>query len=198
MNPSEIARLNFCVRLVAITVSLLVILGCAPSRNSAPEMSYTCATCGEEHDELPAIGVSAPFHWSADYELDTNSLLTSDLCIIEARDYFIRGVIQIPIHNSDQTFDWGVWVSQKKENFELYRKHFDEGVQIGPFLGWLSTKINYYADDTINLKTMAHFSTNGTRPLIKLEPSDHPLAVQQRDGITLEEAWRIVHSYDQK
>ena len=161
-------------------------------------MSYTCSVCGEEHDDLPAIGSAAPFHWSDDYKDDTNSLLTSDLCIIEGRDHFVRGVIQIPIRDSNQTFDWGVWVSQKKENFELYRKHFNDGVQIGPFFGWLSTKIDYFEEDTINLKAMAHFSTDGTRPLISIEPTDHPLSIQQRDGITLEEAWKIVHSYDRK
>ena len=161
-------------------------------------MSYICAICGEEHDDLPAIGSAAPFHWSSDLESESNSLLTADLCIIEGRDYFIRGVIQIPIHDTEITFDWGVWVTQKKENFELYRKHFDDGVKIGPFFGWLSTEIDYYSEETLNLKTMAHFSTDGTRPLIELEPTAHPLAVQQRDGITLEEAWRIVHTYDQK
>jgi hypothetical protein len=42
---------------------------------------------------------------------------------------------------------------------------------------------------------MAHYQGNNQRPLIKLEPSDHPLALAQKDGITLDEAWRIVHSY---
>lgn len=161
-------------------------------------MSYTCSTCGEEHHDLPAIGSAAPLQWSSEYENDTNSLLTSDLCIIENRDYFVRGVIQIPIRDSDQTFDWGVWVSHKKENFDLYRRHFNDGVQIGPFFGWLSTRIDYYDEDTINLKTMAHYQTNGHRPLITLEPTDHPLAIHQRDGLTLADAWKIIHHYDQK
>ena len=159
-------------------------------------MSYTCASCGEVHNDLPAIGSAAPAQWSKEYADDTNSLLTSDLCIIEGRDYFVRGVLQIPIHDYEQTFDWGVWVSQKKENFEMYRKHFDDGVQIGPFFGWLSTQIEYYSEETLNLKTMAHFSTHGQRPLIHLETSDHPLARSQQKGISLEAAWKIVHWYE--
>ena len=31
--------------------------------------------------------------------------------------------------------------------------------------------------------------------MIELEPTAHPLAVDQREGITLEKAWAIVHFY---
>jgi len=133
------------------------------------------------------------FPVESEYENNAHSLLTSDLCIIEGRDFFVRGVIQIPVHDYEHTFDWGVWVSQKKENFELYREHFSDGVQIGPFFGWLSTRIDYYAQDTLNLKTSVHYQTNGQRPSSKVEPTNHPLAIHQRDGITLNEAWKIVH-----
>ena len=42
---------------------------------------------------------------------------------------------------------------------------------------------------------MAHFQGNGLRPLIELDESDHPLYVAQRDGISLDEAWRIAHEH---
>jgi hypothetical protein len=196
---ATIHLMRFRRRSVAALISAFALMafGCS-TITKTPNMSFICASCGAEHHDLPAIASAAPFHWSSEYANDTNSLLTSDLCIIEGRDYFIRGVIQIPIHDYEDTFDWGVWVTQKKENFELYREHFNDGVQIGPFFGWLSTKIDYYSEDTLNLKTRAHFSTNGTRPLIELEPTDHPLAIHQREGITLAEAWKILHSYDKK
>jgi hypothetical protein len=38
--------------------------------------------------------------------------------------------------------------------------------------------------DTVNLKTMVHSREVGRRPFIELEPTDHPLAVEQRQGIT--------------
>ena len=40
-----------------------------------------------------------------------------------------------------------------------------------------------------------HFRGDGLRPAIELEPTDHPLAVDQRDGISLDRAWEIVHRY---
>lgn len=160
-------------------------------------MSYKCEFCGEEHTELPHIGSRAPIHWGEKFENDPDSLLTEDLCIIEGRDFFVRGVIEIPVHDYEHEFGWGVWVSHKQENFEMYREHFDTA-GIGPFFGWLCTEINYFSESTLSLKTMAHYRGGGLRPRIVLEPSEHPLYVQQREGITLAEAWKIVHHYDGK
>ena len=42
--------------------------------------------------------------------------------------------------------------------------------------------------ETLQVKAMVHTRRVGLRPLVELEPTDHPLAVEQRDGIT----WRRV------
>jgi hypothetical protein len=42
-----------------------------------------------------------------------------------------------------------------------------------------------YSPSTLNLKTNVHTQPVGLRPLVELEPTDHPLAVEQRDGITV-------------
>lgn len=88
-----------------------------------------------------------------------------------------------------------MWVSQKRENFYNYLDNFDSA-NIGPFFGWLCNRISYYKQDTLLMKTMAHFRGDGLRPFIELEETDHPLAIDQRDGITLAKAWEIVHFYD--
>lgn len=53
-----------------------------------------------------------------------------------------------------------------------------------PYFGWLSTELALYSESTTNLKTNAHTRPGGKRPFIELEPTDHPLAVEQRAGIT--------------
>jgi hypothetical protein len=159
-------------------------------------MPFTCPICGGNHDELPHIGSAAPYHWADELARDPASLLTDDLCIIEGRDYFVHGVIEIPVHDYEFEFGWGVWVSHKRENFETYRKHFDIP-DIGPFFGRLCTKIDYFSISTLQLKTMAHYRGNGLRPQIVLEETDHPLSRHQRDGISLDAAWKIVHHYTQ-
>ena len=159
-------------------------------------MNYVCSICGETHSDLPHIGTKAPYYWTDALVGDPDSLLTEDLCIIEGRDYFVRGVIEVPVHDHEPGFGWGVWVSHKRENFEAYRSNFDAR-KIGPFFGWLSTAIAYYAEPTLNLKSMAHYRGDRLRPAIVLDESDHPLCRHQREGISLEEAWRMVHHYSQ-
>lgn len=53
-----------------------------------------------------------------------------------------------------------------------------------PYFGWLSSEIPGYPP-TLNLKTNVHAKPLGERPIIELEPTDHPLAVEQRMGIAL-------------
>ena len=56
---------------------------------------------------------------------------------------------------------------------------------VGPFFGWLNAWLKPYPD-TVSLKTMVHIRDSGIRPYIELQPTDHPLAVEQRNGITVE------------
>jgi hypothetical protein len=49
----------------------------------------------------------------------------------------------------------------------------------------------------LNLKTNVHSKDTGQRPYLLLEPTDHPLAIEQRAGITMERvraiAERLLH-----
>lgn len=160
-------------------------------------MKFRCPHCDQEHDELPHIGADYPDPWFAIPEADRAARVEycADACVIDNKYYLIRGVIEIPVHGQAEPFGWGVWVSQKKENFAAYMTDI-ESATIGPFFGWLCTRIWYYQpDDTLHLKTMAHFVGNKIRPRIVVEPTDHPLAVHQRNGIALEKAWEIVHFF---
>jgi hypothetical protein len=42
---------------------------------------------------------------------------------------------------------------------------------------------------------MAHFRGKGIRPYIEVEPTTHPLALDQQNGITLNRAWELIHHY---
>src|SRR5437899_5103501 len=138
-------------------------------------MPYKCSMCGEVHDDLPHIGSEAPYQWADRFASDPQSLLTEDLCIIEGRDYFVRGVLEIPVHDYEHEFGWGVWVSHKKENFEIYREN-SQSADIGPFFGWLCTAIDYYDEPTLSPKTMAHYRGEGLRPTwLKLATFNCPI-----------------------
>ena len=159
-------------------------------------MTYRCSTCGESHDDLPDMGADRPDHWwnVPAEERDQRIELTSDTCIIDDEHFFVRGVIEIPVHDYSRRFGIGAWVSQKRENFFVYQDNLDSS-EIGPFFGWLCTRVAFYEKDTLNLKTMVHFKGRGLRPSIGLEETNHPLSLDQHHGILLARAWEIVHFY---
>jgi len=159
-------------------------------------MPHNCASCGEVHSGLPAITAPYPsLVGSIPREEYKNRLkLHEDICIVDDSFYFIRALLLIPIHNLDEKLGFSVWVSLKKENTQTYVDNF-ESVEIGPFFGWFSNELNFQGEPTLNLKTRVHFQGGGLRPIIELEPTNHPLSLAQREGITVDEAWNIAHQY---
>lgn len=126
----------------------------------------------------------------------SSSELTPDQCIIntsEGRHFFVRACLDIPLISQIGTFTWGVWVSLSEASFLEMTSHWQdpERTKLGPYFAWLCTAIPEYPD-TMFLKTMVHHRPVGTRPSVELEPTDHPLAVHQRSGITVEQLSRIV------
>ena len=95
--------------------------------------------------------------------------------------------------DAEQPFEWGVWVSQSEENFAHAMETWEKPAREddAPTFGWLATALPLYEPSTLDLKTMLHQRAVGLRPLVELEPTDHPLAVEQREGITLERVREI-------
>jgi hypothetical protein len=149
---------------------------------------FQCRCCGQHHDELPfSYGVGAPAYWRDEHTRDGQSVLGDEQCIIQDKHFFVRARIVIPVVDADTEFDWGVWVSLSERNFtrmsELWTTPGRE--QERPYFGYLSTEIPVYQPTTLSLKTNVHTQPVGQRPTVELEPTDHPLAVEQRTGITV-------------
>jgi hypothetical protein len=157
---------------------------------------FECSTCGKWHDELPmSFGADAPYHYSvvAPEEREWRVHLGSDQCVIDGQHYFVRGCLEIPVLDAGESFIWGVWVSLSEANFERMSKLWERlGRENEPaYFSWLSTSVPCYPD-TLNLKAHVHNRPLGERPLVELEPTEHPLAVEQRDGITMARVKEIV------
>jgi hypothetical protein len=158
------------------------------------DQGFVCGSCGERHAGLPfAYGSDAPAYWRAEFEGDERSLLEQEICVINAEHFFVRANLVIPVVDADEDFEWGVWTTLSKANFtrmtDLWETPGRESEP--PYFGWLSTQLPAYAVDTINLKTNVHTGPLGVRPHVELEPTDHPLAVEQRTGITTERVREI-------
>jgi hypothetical protein len=138
---------------------------------------------------MPSFDAAAPLSYYSvpEEQRPTRCVLGSDNCIIDGESFFVRGCIDIPVHGEDEPFSWGVWVSLSESSYKQWVEsfHLERRSHIGPFFGWLNAWLKPYPE-TMNLKTRAHLRDAGTRPYIELEPTDHPLAVEQREGISIE------------
>ena len=152
------------------------------------KFNYVCPCCGERHVGLPDIGYSSPLIWNAAGAAarPAGNWLTKDFCVIDGEHYFIRCVLDIPIRDSDAMLGWGVWVSQSKSNFDLYAETFQATPERVTF-GYLANQLPRYPD-TLNMPTQVHWQSNGQRPLVEPEASDHPLYYDWSQGITRERA----------
>jgi hypothetical protein len=145
--------------------------------------------CGAYHAELPlGYGVPAPDYWHAipEGERRKRARLSDETCVLDGEHFFIKGHVEIPIHGQDTLFTWTVWTSLSQPNYERALRLWHDSARVNepPYFGWLSTRLPPYPD-TLSLKTHVHTRAVGLRPLVELEHTEHPLAVEQRTGITL-------------
>ena len=161
-------------------------------------MRYTCARCDQTHDDLPSLVAEAPLYFYSipAEERRRRCRLESETCVVDERFFFVRGCLEVPIHDVEDPFVWGVWVSLSEASFRRFGELIDtpDRSSEAPFFGWLSAGLRGYPD-TENLKTQVHLRDRGERPSIELEPTDHPLAIDQRSGIPLDRVIDILSLY---
>ena len=159
---------------------------------SQEQIGFTCSRCGKPHDEMPmSFVVPAPAHyesisrWFRWYRCrflgDRND---PELCIIDEKYFYLRGQLEVPVTDGASPFSWSVWVSLSGKTYERALDVCDRPGRESelPYFGWLSVSLPFYPE-TLNLKTSVHTRPVGLRPLVELEPTDHPLSVEQRVGM---------------
>ncbi len=149
---------------------------------------WRCEVCGVVHsDSVAALGADAPQYW---YDLppterSRRAELSSDQCLIDDQHFFVLGRLLLPVINEEEAFELLVWVSLSPQNFrrmsELWTTPGREGEPA--YFGWFSSRLPGLPE-TMNLKCHVHTMPVGERPSVELEPSAHPLALAQRDGLT--------------
>ena len=144
----------------------------------------------QTEEDIPfAYGPHAPalYFQIPDEEKEERCILNSDMCIIDNEHFFIVGNLELPVKGSEKVFSWDIWVSLSEKNFDrAYELWEDPNRTKEPaYFGWLCSSLPLYPE-TLHLKTHVHTREVGQRPFIELEQTEHPLAIEQKEVITLE------------
>jgi len=118
---------------------------------------------------------------------------TESLCVVDQEHFFIRGRLTIPIIDYEEDLIFNVWTSLSEKNFirtnELW---YDvDRVNEPSYFGWLQTYVPTYGN-TLNIKTEVITQEVGIIPRVVVTEENHPIALDQTNGITLEKALAIV------
>ncbi|GLY03361.1 DUF2199 domain-containing protein [Actinoplanes sp. NBRC 101535] len=149
---------------------------------------FSCGTCGALHEGPPlSFAAPAPDYWRPEMADDPACLLDADLCVVSGEHFYVRGLIELPVWETGDVFTYSMWVSLSRDNFT---RAVDVWEQPGretepPYFGWLSNEIAGYEPSTLNLRTNIHTRPVGQLPYIELEPTGHPLSLEQHAGLTM-------------
>lgn len=153
---------------------------------------WRCTTCHEEHDDLPLeweAPLPEPIFALPENGRARNCDIGPDFCSMREADgthYFIKSAIEIPVLDLDgRCLRWIVWASLSEKSWRVVRETWEQPARAAqpPMFGWLMSRLAIYPE-TIALKTMVHLREPGVLPFLELEPTEHPLAVEQRAGIS--------------
>lgn len=150
-----------------------------------------CQQCGKEHEEINTqIGFAKPdvYFEVPEAERDKRVVVNSDICYIDRRRFFARGVLQVPVHGHEH-FGWGIWVEMGAADFIRYLELYEDPDQANesPFRGHIATSIPAYGENTLGIPVAIQLTGPTTRPLFFVEPGvDHLLAQEQSNGVTVD------------
>lgn len=158
---------------------------------------FYCTICSKFHAGQPTSHASdSPDTYAGitQAEREHRAILGTDQCVIDQEQYFLRGIIEIPIIGIDETFIWGAWARVWEKDYEEMSDSWETPGRektIGPYKGRLNNNIPTYDPETFNLKCTIRIQPVGSRPLFLVDEPEHPLAIDQRQGISMDRVRRI-------
>lgn len=168
---------------------------------------FKCTYCSEAHEGAPSFAFIAPDQYAGLTVEQKASMgtLADDFCTITHSagvDRFIRCVLEIPIHGSNEPVLWGIWVSLSEKSFTRYQETYGSPVKGNGFFGWVCNQIALYPCDRPRSADV-YVQLDGQRPKVVLhrrEAEDDELVNDQTRGISAlraqELAERAMHGTD--
>lgn len=157
------------------------------------DSSFRCSSCGQEPAGLQlsfAADYPDPYANLSAEARELRPIVGSDQCIIDKQEFCIRGCLEIPVIGTDKVFMWGLWARISEAAFDEISDHWEsEGreTMIGPYKGRLANSLSIYPD-TLNQLLEVRILPVGRRPLFILEEAGNPLYIEQRSGLSPQQA----------
>lgn len=162
-------------------------------------MTWNCNTCGRTHAELPlSFAADFPDNYAnmSTEQRELRAVISSDQCIIDGTEFYLRGCLEIPILSDNGVFIWGVWACIWEHDFDEISDAWEtEGRESrsGAYKGRLANGLNHaYFPPAVNLPLTIKLRPVGTRPLFLVDDVDHPIAKAQREGMTIKQVEELV------
>ena len=149
-----------------------------------------------EHEGVPiCFGIEAP--WRAlvsEDEFDKRVELSKDQCVVDKQTFFVRGHIEIPIHDYAESLAFSFWSSLSEKSFIHICERWESPDRASdpPYFGWLCSPIPAY-QSTIHLKLSVQSRHPGLTPLFTTELTNHPLTLDQHNGINIKRWHELAH-----
>lgn len=160
--------------------------------------AFKCSCCGEMHEGSPSFGFRAPDRYAGLSEEQKASMgkISDDFCTVthgEGTDYFVRAVLEVPIHGVEDPFVWGVWVSLSKKSFDRYYETYDDPIEGDGFFGWVCNEISLYPQSSPRPADV-FVQLGKQRPKVVLHKGDaerDQLVIDQTQGISIARAQEL-------
>ncbi len=158
-----------------------------------PDNSFLCSSCGQEHPGLPlsfTADYPDPYANLSAEARELRAVVSSDQCIIDQQEFYIRGCLEVPIVGTGGIFMWGLWARVHETDFDQISDHWEsEGREaiIGPYKGHLANALSIYTD-TLDQRIEVRISPVGIRPLFVVEDTGTALYDEQHLGVSPQKA----------
>jgi hypothetical protein len=156
-----------------------------------------CPCCGKEvkpYEMDVAFSLPDAIYALPEAQRATRARTHSDLCSLDDRHYFIRGVVYVPILQLGILFGWGVWAEVSKGVFFRYQEIYDEDASTEPpAAGVLANIPPGYRD--IEQPLEIHFGPPDQRPTFKPSPTDSEFYREHVEGMPVRKWHSIIERH---
>jgi hypothetical protein len=165
--------------------------------------SWQCAGCDQWHTGLMDLAAFAPDPWPHAEEREPNSalrfegdFLSEDFCVLDGKHFLVRVVLEIPVHGLAEKFGFGCWSTLSEANFDKYIDGFNNSdySDWGPWDGWLCNQLETFLGDEPELVSV-YPQPYRQRPTLVIRDEEHPLAIAQPEGISMDRMIEILRFY---